>query len=258
MFNSAMDDIASDLNTPRPVSAGGTGAGNASTARANLGLEIGDDVQAYSAALDALSDLDDVTEEGQFIVSNDSLEMVMKTLSEVKELLGVANGAVIPIGGEIFWTGSTVPAGFLEEDGGEYSRTEYAELWAHAQSSGMYDATGADAAMFGPGDGATTFTVPDVRADFIRAWDHGRGVDSGRALGSWQDESVNALSRVQTGNVTSGSSGDETLPEDGSWTDWMYTSQNGANSDQGRIRFKKSGNPTYPRNAARMLIIRAL
>lgn len=37
-FNTLMDDIATDLNTDRPVVAGGTGASNAADARTNLGL----------------------------------------------------------------------------------------------------------------------------------------------------------------------------------------------------------------------------
>lgn len=29
-------------------------------------------------------------------------------------------------------------------------------------------------------------TVPDLRGEFVRGWDHGRGVDPGRTLRSWQ------------------------------------------------------------------------
>lgn len=39
---------------------------------------------------------------------------------------------------------------------------------------------------FGLGDGTTTFNLPDLRGEFIRGWDDGRGVDTGRSFGSWQ------------------------------------------------------------------------
>lgn len=39
---------------------------------------------------------------------------------------------------------------------------------------------------FGLGDGNTTFNLPDVRGEFLRGWDDGRGIDVGRVLGSNQ------------------------------------------------------------------------
>jgi phage-related tail fiber protein len=39
---------------------------------------------------------------------------------------------------------------------------------------------------FGSGNGSTTFNVPDLRAEFIRGWDNGRGIDTGRVFGSSQ------------------------------------------------------------------------
>lgn len=46
-------DLETDMNTVRPVVAGGTGAASTSAARTSLGLEIGSDVQAHSSVLDA-------------------------------------------------------------------------------------------------------------------------------------------------------------------------------------------------------------
>jgi len=39
---------------------------------------------------------------------------------------------------------------------------------------------------FGVGDGAATFNLPDLRGEFIRGFDDSRGIDIGRALGSYQ------------------------------------------------------------------------
>ena len=50
-LNTPLSDIETDLNTPRPIVAGGTGASSASAARTALGLAIGTDVQAYDADL---------------------------------------------------------------------------------------------------------------------------------------------------------------------------------------------------------------
>lgn len=121
----------------------------------------------------------------------------LDTLNELAAALGddpnfaatitqMIGDARLPVGSALTFLGDTPPAGYLERDGSEISRTNYSELWAHAQTSGMFDATGVETSMFGPGDGLNTFTVPDHRADFERGWDHGRGVDASRALGSWQ------------------------------------------------------------------------
>lgn len=78
--------------------------------------------------------------------------------------------------GEIKMCGkSAALTGTLLCDGAAYSRTTYADLFA------------AIGTAWGVGDGATTFNVPDFRGEFPRGWDNGRGVDSGRTLGSSQD-----------------------------------------------------------------------
>lgn len=72
------------------------------------------------------------------------------------------------------FAGQTPPAGWLECDGAVVSRTTYANLFAVIGTT------------YGAGDGSTTFKLPDLRGEFIRGWDHGRGVDAGRTLGSSQ------------------------------------------------------------------------
>jgi len=71
---------------------------------------------------------------------------------------------------------STAPAGFLKCNGAAISRTTYSALFAIIGT------------MFGAGDGSTTFNLPDLRGEFVRGWDDSRGVDSGRTLGSAQDD----------------------------------------------------------------------
>ena len=79
-----------------------------------------------------------------------------------------------PAGSIIMFSASTPPSGYLECDGAAVSRTTYADLFA---------VIGED---FGNGDGSTTFNLPDLRGEFVRGWDNGAGVDSGRALGTNQ------------------------------------------------------------------------
>ena len=82
---------------------------------------------------------------------------------------------IIHLTGEIVTlTTTTVPARYLECNGATISRTTY---------SGLFSKIGTN---FGAGDGSTTFKLPDLRGEFIRGFDHGRGIDSGRILGSWQ------------------------------------------------------------------------
>jgi microcystin-dependent protein len=85
------------------------------------------------------------------------------------------------LSGDIFMTGEvamfagpTAPAGWLECDGTAVSRTTYSALFAIIGTT------------YGVGDGSTTFNLPECRGEFFRSYDHGRGVDTGRVLGSTQ------------------------------------------------------------------------
>lgn len=74
----------------------------------------------------------------------------------------------------MMWPKNTAPSGYLECAGQAISRTTYADLFDELGTS------------YGVGDGTTTFNLPDLRGEFVRGWDHGRGVDAGRTIGSNQ------------------------------------------------------------------------
>jgi microcystin-dependent protein len=83
-----------------------------------------------------------------------------------------------PAGEVASFARNSAPAGWLKANGAAISRTTYGALFA------------AIGTTFGAGDGSTTFNLPDLRGEFVRGWDDGRGVDSGRAFGSSQKGSL--------------------------------------------------------------------
>lgn len=96
----------------------------------------------------------------------------------------------VPVGTAIDVFGDTPPDGFLEMDRSVLGRAAYPRLWQYAQDRGVYDQTGANIYMFGPGDGLDTFQLPEGRGIMKRAWDHGRGFDAGRGLATFQSASA--------------------------------------------------------------------
>lgn len=97
---------------------------------------------------------------------------------------------ITPAGMIAYFPSQTAPEGWLKANGAAVSRVAYSRLFERIGT------------MFGDGDGSTTFNLPDLRGEFIRGWDDGRGLDTGRQLGSIQ-ESQN-LSHNHTGSTTEG------------------------------------------------------
>lgn len=92
---------------------------------------------------------------------------------------------------------STAPAGWMKCNGATLSRATYAALWNAVNP--------ANGGAGGVGDGATTFTIPDLRGEFVRGLDDGRGVDTGRAIGSAQAGQMQSHTHSMTANSVSGS-----------------------------------------------------
>lgn len=80
---------------------------------------------------------------------------------------------------------SSPPTGWLKANGASVLRTDFPNLFAVIGT------------MFGSVDG-THFTLPDFRGEFLRCFDDGRGVDSGRTIGSWQ-QATRVLSAMYAG-----------------------------------------------------------
>jgi|TARA_A100001391_G_scaffold44812_4_gene26297 microcystin-dependent protein len=89
-----------------------------------------------------------------------------------------------------FVAGSTPPDGWLRANGATVSRSAYSDLFSRIGTT------------FGAGNGSTTFQIPDLRGEFIRGWDDGRGIDGARVLGSSQSDQNK--SHVHTGSAESG------------------------------------------------------
>ena len=132
-----------------------------------------------------------------------------------------------------FFPLSAAPAGWLKANGALVSRTTYAALFA------------AIGTTFGAGDGATTFALPDLRGEFPRGWDDGRGVDAGRALGSAQAGQLGAHNhglRHDAGTTGSGYA-INIVPNRNYGTGNYFTESTG-------------GNETRPRNVALLACIK--
>ncbi|MEN9530847.1 MAG: Aeromonas phage vB AsaM-56 [Pseudomonadota bacterium] len=92
-----------------------------------------------------------------------------------KTALEVAFSAY-PVGAPIPWPTAVPPAGFLAMTGQSFSAVTYPKL-----------------ALAYP-----DLVLPDMRAEFIRGWDHGRGIDAGRTLLSAQGDAIRNI----TGDIT--------------------------------------------------------
>jgi microcystin-dependent protein len=87
-----------------------------------------------------------------------------------------ALGDVGLVGFVLWFAASSAPVGFLVCNGAAVDRTVHAALFARIGTT------------YGAGDGVTTFNLPDLRGQFVRGWDAGRGVDIGREFGTSQDD----------------------------------------------------------------------
>ncbi|EKS2122622.1 TPA: phage tail protein [Salmonella enterica] len=100
----------------------------------------------------------------------------IENVSVFLQNLGLGEGSALPVGVPVPWPSATPPTGWLKCNGAAFSAEEYPEL-----------------AKAYPG-----LKLPDLRGEFIRGWDDGRGVDIGRILLSAQGDAIRNI----TGSIT--------------------------------------------------------
>ncbi|MCP8770467.1 phage tail protein [Escherichia coli] len=148
-------------------------------------------------------------------------------------------GETIPVGVPVPWPSVTPPTGWLKCNGAAFSAEEYPEL-AKTYPSGK---------------------LPDLRGEFIRGWDDGRGVDTGRAILSAQEWLTGSHCHyIRSWDAWSNTvlepndrQGDSLLSTDNAVQEGAI---NGRFTSQYRTEFS-GGNETRPRNIAFNYIVRA-
>lgn len=134
----------------------------------------------------------DLTANRQIAVTEASDADVTGGTNSTKVLTPRRAKTLLPAGAVFAFAMNAAPAGYLECNGAAVSRATYAALFA------------AIGTTHGAGDGATTFNLPDLRGEFIRGWDDGRGVDPGRAFGSAQGDALKAHTHTVSGGTGGG------------------------------------------------------
>lgn len=162
-------------------------------------------------------------------------------------------GASAPVGSVSAHAASSIPVGWLECNGAAISRNSYASL---------FNAIGT---AYGPGDGSTTFNVPDLRGEFIRGFDNGRGVDISRTRGSAQSSAVSshahALPLASSAYAVNTVGGAALIDADGSsglvvGSFNLGAYQQPSNTGANIATTAAGGNETRPRNVSMYYIIK--
>src|SRR5574344_43728 len=141
----------------------------------------------------------------------------------------------------------TLPSGVevVECNGRALSKTVYSTLYALIGTT------------YGGTEAGTTFNIPDKRGVVTRGWDHGRGLDTGRTFGSYQDDTIQ--------NITGSFGADDrvtNMPATGAfyYANTLNTGSEGAASGTGvyfdASRIVRTSNETRMKNIAGYFVMR--
>nr|ELB9753252.1 tail fiber protein [Escherichia coli] len=169
--NSTSEALAA---TPKAVKAAYDLANGKQPADATLtalaGLATAADRLPYFTGADRAA-LATLTAIGRAIIAKGSIK-------DVLNYLGLGEGSALPVGVPVPWPTATPPAGWLQCNGATFTKEQYPVL------ARVYP----------------TLRLPDLRGEFIRGWDDGRKVDTGRALLSSQSGMIEKHRHIVVAN----------------------------------------------------------
>ena len=138
------------------------------------------------------------------------------------------SGPQLPAGAVVYFALPTCPTGWAEANGAAISAQQSPTL----------------SAVWGG-------RLPDLRGEFIRGWDHGRGVDPGRALGTSQSDETRAHAH---GLQPQWSTYAPQSPQQAVMTSSAQSA--GASSQAGASTGVEGGGETRPRNFSLLVCIK--
>ena len=101
-----------------------------------------------------------------------------------------SGAAVVAVGTVIWYAGSSAPTGYLKANGDSIANGSGTTQGVTANFAALYAIVGAN--------------LPDLRGEFVRGWDDGKGTDSGRAIRSTQTDQNESHTHTATSVVTDG------------------------------------------------------
>ena len=161
---------------------------NGSVDLAHMSANSVDSDQYVDSSIDLAHMSANSVDSGQYVDGSIDLEHLASTT-----LASISSTYSNPVGTVIWYAGSTAPAGYLKANGDTIANGSGTTQSITADFSALYAVVGA--------------TLPDLRGEFVRGFDDGKGTDSGRAIRSTQADAFDEHTHSASTNTTSTLSG---------------------------------------------------